>query len=268
MPDEAPRPEAAQRRAAGRAVLDVRGISKSFGDHEVLDNVSLSVARGTVICILGPSGSGKSTLLRCINWLEEPDAGQVYLLGERVGVRSGGQKMSARELAAVRARMGFVFQQFNLWPHLTVLENIIEAPVHVQRRPKAEVVAEAEQLLAKVGLAEKRDAYPVRLSGGQKQRVAIARALAMRPEVLLFDEATSALDPELVGEVLVVMEELAEEGKTMVVVTHEMMFAREAADEIVFLDHGRVVETSEPERFFRDPATERARQFLQRYARS
>jgi polar amino acid transport system ATP-binding protein len=255
--------------AAERPVIEVRGVSKSFGDHEVLSDVSLSVAKGRTTCILGPSGSGKSTLLRCLNWLERPDHGDIFLSGQRIGYRQGGKvPMSTAELAAIRARMGMVFQHFNLWPHLTVLGNIIEAPIHVQRRAKAEVIAEAEALLQKVGLVEKRDVYPARLSGGQRQRVAIARALAMRPDVLLFDEATSALDPELVGEVLSVMEALANEGMTMIVVTHEMGFAREAADEIVFLDRGRVVEKAEPHAFFHRPETERARQFLQRYARS
>ncbi len=226
---------------AERPVIEVRGVSKSFGDHAVLCDVSLTVDKGKTICILGPSGSGKSTLLRCLNWLERPDHGDVYLSGQRIGYRVGGHvAMSSSELAAIRARIGMVFQHFNLWPHLTVLGNLIEAPIYVQRRARDSVIADAERLLAKVGLAEKRDVYPARLSGGQKQRVAIARALAMRPEVLLFDEATSALDPELVGEVLAVMKDLANEGMTMVVVTHEMGFAREAADEIVFLDHGRV----------------------------
>ena len=174
--------------------------------------------------------------------------------------------MSAGELAQIRARIGMVFQHFNLWPHLSVLGNIIEAPIHVKRRPRDEVIAEAEQLLDKVGLRDKRDAYPARLSGGQRQRVAIARALAMQPELLLFVEATSALDPELVGEVLAVMEDLAREGMTMVVVTHEMGFAREAASRVLFLDRGRVVETGAPDKFFARPETERARQFLQRYA--
>ncbi len=252
--------------AAGQAVLEVRGLSKSFGGHEVLAGVDLSVAKGKTVCILGPSGSGKSTLLRCLNWLERPDHGDIFLSGQRIGYRAGGHvPMSPAELAVIRARIGMVFQQFNLWPHLTVLGNIIEAPIHVQRRPRRDVVAEAEALLKKIDLSEKRDAYPARLSGGQKQRVAIARALAMRPEVLLFDEATSALDPELVGEVLAVMKDLANEGMTMVVVTHEMSFAREVADEIVFLDHGRVVEIAEPGQFFSQPKTERARQFLQRY---
>jgi polar amino acid transport system ATP-binding protein len=258
-----PEPAAAQ---LERPVLEVCGISKKFADQEVLIDVSLSVRRGQTICILGPSGSGKSTLLRCINWLERPDHGHIFLSGQRLGYRAGSdQLMSQTELAMIRARIGMVFQHFNLWPHLTVLENLIEAPIWVQRRSREEVAAEAETLLDKIGLREKRDVYPARLSGGQKQRVAIARALAMRPAVLLFDEATSALDPELVGEVLSVMEELAKDGMTMVVVTHEMSFAQDAADEIVFLDRGRVVEVAKPEKFFRQPDTERARQFLQRF---
>jgi polar amino acid transport system ATP-binding protein len=252
--------------AAERPVLEVDGIWKKFGEHDVLIDVSLSVRRGQTVCILGPSGSGKSTLLRCVNWLERPDHGHVYLSGQRIGFRPVSElPMSQAELAQIRARIGMVFQHFNLWPHLTVLGNLIEAPIFVQRRPREEVIAEAEALLDKIDLSEKRDVYPARLSGGQKQRVAIARALAMRPVVLLFDEATSALDPELVGEVLAVMEELAQDGMTMVVVTHEMGFARDAADEIVFLDHGRVVEVAPPEKFFEAPETERARQFLQRY---
>ena len=254
--------------AAGAPVLEVRNLCKRFGEHQVLTDVSLRVTKGKTVCILGPSGSGKSTLLRCLNWLEKPDDGFVFLSGERIGYRPGGRvPMSPAELAAVRARIGMVFQHFNLWPHLTVLGNIIEAPIHVQHLPREEVIADAERLLAKVGLSDKRDAYPARLSGGQRQRVAIARALAMRPELMLFDEATSALDPELVGEVLTVMEELAQEGMTMVVVTHEMGFARDAADEVVFLDHGRVIESAEPAQFFERPQSERAQQFLQRFGR-
>jgi polar amino acid transport system ATP-binding protein len=249
-----------------QSVLTVAGVSKAFGSLVVLDDINLHVYRGETICLLGPSGSGKSTLLRCINWLERPDSGKVYLTGERIGVTSGGLVMNDRDLSRIRTRIGMVFQHFALWPHLTVLQNIMEAPVQVQRRPKAEVRGEAEALLAKVGLIDKKDAYPARLSGGQKQRVGIARALAMHPELLLFDEPTSALDPELVGEVLVVMRKLALDGMTMVVVTHEMSFAREAASRIVFLDHGRVVETATPDRFFSAPATDRARQFLLRYA--
>ncbi|WP_316180441.1 MULTISPECIES: amino acid ABC transporter ATP-binding protein [unclassified Bradyrhizobium] len=248
------------------AVLDVAGISKRFGEFEVLSDISFTVTRGETVCVLGPSGSGKSTLLRCINWLERPDAGQIYLNGDRIGINNGGVVMSDRELSRVRTRIGMVFQHFALWPHLTVLQNLMEAPVQVQKRPVAEVREEAMALLAKVGLSDKCDVFPARLSGGQKQRVGIARALAMKPDVLLFDEPTSALDPELVGEVLVVMRELAREGRTMVIVTHEMGFAREAATRILFLDRGRVVETGPPERFFVNPETERARQFIQRYA--
>jgi polar amino acid transport system ATP-binding protein len=250
----------------GRKVLDVAGVSKRFGDLVVLSDISLQVEKGEPICVLGPSGSGKSTLLRCINWLERPDAGRIYLNGAQIGVNGAGLVMSDRELSQMRTHIGMVFQHFALWPHLTVLQNLMEAPVHVQRRPKAEVRDEALALLAKVGLSDKRDAFPAKLSGGQKQRVGIARALAMRPDLLLFDEPTSALDPELVGEVLVVMRDLAREGMTMVIVTHEMAFAREAATRVLFLDRGRVVETGAPERFFSNPETERARQFLQRYA--
>ena len=225
------------------------------------------MASGTTVCLLGPSGSGKSTLLRCINFLEKPDEGSVFLHGRRVGVNGDGALMKERELCATRVRMSMVFQHFNLWPHLTVLGNVIESPVHVLGKPRAEAIARGEELLAKVGLAEKKDVYPHLLSGGQKQRVAIARALAMNPELLLFDEPTSALDPEIVGEVLAVMEQLSEEGMTMVVVTHEMGFAREAADTIIFMDAGRIVETAAPEEFFSRPRTDRARQFLQRYMR-
>src|SRR5450631_3066248 len=228
-----------------KKVLDVAGVSKRFGGVEVLSDVSFQVDKGETICVLGPSGSGKSTLLRCINWLERPDAGQIYLNGERVGINGAGIIMSDRDLSQIRTRIGMVFQHFALWPHLTVLQNLMEAPVQVQRRPKAEVRDEALALLAKGGLSEKRDAVP---------------------ELLLFDEPTSALDPELVGEVLVVMRDLACEGMTMVIVTHEMGFAREAATRVLFMDRGRAVETGSPDRFFSNPETERARQFLQRYA--
>ncbi len=250
--------------------VELRGVAKFFGEHEVLAKVNLSVAAGETVCILGPSGAGKSTLLRCINWLETPDSGAVFLHGVRVGVTGENgvhRPMTDRELAAIRTRTGMVFQHFNLWPHLTVLGNVIESPIHVLRRPRKEVIAEAEALLAKVGLAEKRNAYPARLSGGQMQRVAIARALAMRPELLLFDEPTSALDPELVGEVLEVMRSLARDGMTMIVVTHEMQFAREAANRVVLLDNGRIVEEGAAEEFFRRPRTERSRQFLERFNR-
>ena len=247
-------------------VLDVVGVSKRFGDLEVLRDISFLVQKGETVCVLGPSGSGKSTLLRCINWLERPDAGQVYLNGKEVGISGGGVVMSDRELSQIRTHIGMVFQHFALWPHLTVLQNLMEAPVQVQKRPRTEVREEALALLAKVGLSDKRDVFPSKLSGGQKQRVGLARALAMKPDLLLFDEPTSALDPELVGEVLVVMRELAREGMTMVIVTHEMGFAREAATRILFLDRGRVVETGSPEQFFSNPETDRARQFIQRYA--
>ncbi len=248
--------------------VELRGLVKQFGDHEVLAGIDLAVMPGETVCIVGPSGSGKSTLLRCINWLERPDRGSVFLHGTRVGYRraeAGNVLMSDRELAMLRTRVGMVFQHFNLWPHMTALGNVIESPIHVLGRPRPEAVAEGERLLEKVGLADKRDVYPAFLSGGQMQRVAIARALAMRPEVLLFDEATSALDPELVGEVLAVMRDLARDGLTMIVVTHEMKFAREAASRVVFLDKGRIVEVATAKAFFESPATERARQFLERY---
>ena len=246
-------------------ILSVARLSKSFGSLQVLDNISFGVARGETVCLLGPSGSGKSTLLRCINWLERPDAGRIVLDGQPIGITSGGVVMGDRELSLMRTRIGMVFQHFALWPHLTVLQNVMEAPVHVQRRPKDEVRAEAEALLQRVGLFEKRDVFPARLSGGQKQRVGIARALAMKPALLLFDEPTSALDPELVGEVLAVMRDLASEGMTMVVVTHEMAFARDVASRVIFMDRGAVVETGTPEVFFNAPTTERAQQFLLRY---
>ena len=246
-------------------VLQVDGISKSFDGVEVVKDVSLEVHSGETISILGPSGSGKSTLLRCINWLEKPDRGDVYLAGKRVGRKEDGQLMSDRELASVRAQMGMVFQSFNLWPHFTVLQNIIESPVHVLGLSKDDAVVRAERLLEKVGLEAKRDAYPYSLSGGQKQRVAIARALAMSPTVMLFDEPTSSLDPELVGEVLSVMRDLAAEGMTMVVVTHEMSFARDVCQEVVFMNDGEVVERSTPEKFFSNPQTDRAQRFLTRY---
>jgi polar amino acid transport system ATP-binding protein len=249
-------------------VLEVAGVSKSFGTHTVLRDISLKVHKGETVCLLGPSGSGKSTLLRCMNWLEEPDGGAVLLNGKRIGIRPGTQlRMTDRDLAAMRTRIGMVFQHFALWPHMTVLQNVMEAPVQVLKRDKAEVRREAESLLQRVGLAEKMDAFPTRLSGGQKQRVGIARSLAMKPDVILFDEPTSSLDPELVGEVLNVMQGLVDEGMTMVVVTHEMSFARDVASRVVFVDGGYVVETGTPDAFFTAPKTERARQFLARYAR-
>jgi len=254
---EAPLPE---------VVLRLNGISKAFGANAVLRDVSLQVAKGEIVCLLGPSGSGKSTLLRCVNWLEMPDGGHVILAGRRVGVREGGSvAMNERELATMRSRVGMVFQHFALWPHLTVLQNVMEAPVHVQKRPKDEVRREAEALLARVGLGDKRDAFPSTLSGGQKQRVGIARALAMKPDILLLDEPTSALDPMLVGEVLAVIRTLAEDGATMVIVTHEMTFARQVATRVVFMDGGQILESGPPAEFFSAPATPRARQFLARF---
>ncbi|MGA7259802.1 MAG: amino acid ABC transporter ATP-binding protein [Stellaceae bacterium] len=259
--------DAVAKRPAEPPVLELRAISKSFGALQVLSDISLTVARGETVCIVGPSGSGKSTLLRCINWLEKPDTGAVFLNGRRVGMRAGGHiAMSDSELAQIRTRIGMVFQHFALWPHLTVLQNVMEAPLHVQKRPRAEVREAAQGLLQKVGLGDKRDAFPARLSGGQKQRVGIARALAVQPDLLLFDEPTSALDPELVGEVILVMRQLARDGMTMVIVTHEMGFARDAATRMVFLDRGQVVETGAPAQFFSAPSTDRARQFLQRYS--
>jgi polar amino acid transport system ATP-binding protein len=246
--------------------VEVRRLGKRYGSLQVLADVGFSVATGSTVCILGPSGSGKSTLLRCINFLVRPDEGEVYLHGERIGLKNGNW-MTERELCRYRVRMGMVFQHFNLWPHLTVLENIVEAPVHVLGQSRTEAVERAKSLLAKVGLAEKQDVFPHKLSGGQKQRVAIARSLATNPDVLLFDEPTSSLDPEIIGEVLSVMEELSAEGMTMIVVTHEMGFAREAADTVIFMDAGRIVETAAPEEFFTRPATKRAQQFLQRYVR-
>ena len=245
----------------------VRGekIVKRFGKLTVLDGVDFSVKRGQVVVIIGPSGSGKTTLLRCINHLEKIDAGRIYIDGELIGYRErNGRIVEDREanIALMRSKIGFVFQRFNLFPHLTVLENVIEAPVHVLHQPKKEVLERARDLLAKVGLAEKADAYPHKLSGGQQQRVAIARALAMNPKLMLFDEATSALDPELVGEVLKVMRQLAEEGMTMVVVTHEMGFARDVADHVIFMDKAVIVEKGTPQEVFDHPENERTRNFL------
>ncbi|WP_084069116.1 amino acid ABC transporter ATP-binding protein [Paraburkholderia heleia] len=252
--------------ADAQPVLRLNGISKSFGENHVLRDVSLTVHKGETVCLLGPSGCGKSTLLRCVNWLEVPDAGTVHVSSQRMGVREGSSiKMSDAELARSRARIGMVFQHFALWPHLTVLQNVMEAPLHVLGRPREEVREEARRLLERVGLAGKMDAFPSRLSGGQKQRVGIARALAMKPDILLFDEPTSALDPMLVGEVLNVMRSLAQEGATMVIVTHEMEFARQVASRVVFMDAGEVIESAPPERFFSAPQTPRARQFLARF---
>ncbi|MDA4085940.1 Glutamine transport ATP-binding protein GlnQ [Mycolicibacterium hassiacum DSM 44199] len=240
-------------------------VCKSFGALQVLKGVSLEVGMGEVMCIIGPSGSGKSTFLRCINHLEQITAGRLYVDGELVGYRERGGKlheMRPREVARQRRQVGMVFQHFNLFPHRTALENVIEAPIHVNRVKKDVAVARARDLLDQVGLADKADAYPLQLSGGQQQRVAIARALAMNPKLMLFDEPTSALDPELVGEVLGVMKKLAAEGMTMVVVTHEMGFAREVADQVVFMDGGVVVESGPPSEVLANPRHERTKAFL------
>ncbi|MEJ5220888.1 MAG: amino acid ABC transporter ATP-binding protein [Tepidiforma sp.] len=251
-------------------LLQLEDIHKRFGRTEVLRGITMSVAEGEVVAILGPSGSGKSTLLRCINHLERVDSGRVLFEGRLVGYREkGGRLVEApeAEIARVRARIGMVFQRFNLFPHLTALGNVMEAPVHVLGLSRDEARQRAIAVLERVGLGSKLDAYPAQLSGGQQQRVAIARALAMQPRLMLFDEATSALDPELVGEVLAVMRDLAADGMTMIAVTHEMGFAAEAARRIIFMDEGVIQEEAPPAQFFSAPATERARQFLRRVSR-
>jgi octopine/nopaline transport system ATP-binding protein len=245
--------------------LSVTDLFKKFGPFEVLKGVSLTAQDQDVIAILGSSGSGKSTLLRCLNLLEIPNAGEVRVKGELIKMtpRPDGQMPAdRRQVERIRQRCAMVFQQFNLWAHMTVLENVIEAPVHVLKQDRKSAVAKAEAMLDKVGIAGKRDAYPSQLSGGQQQRVAIARALAMDPDLLLFDEPTSALDPELVGEVLKVMRNLAVEGRTMLVVTHEMGFAREVSNKVVFLDQGRVEEEGTPDQVFGNPNSDRCRQFI------
>ena len=257
------------RSAPARAMLEVAGIVKRFGAVEVLRGVSLAVMPGEVVVVIGPSGSGKTTLLRCINLLEEYDEGFVAVDGAPVGYRRapnrGRIRMSERDIAAARETIGMVFQSYNLFPHMTVLQNIVAAPVRVRGIPRARAEARARELLSTVGLSDKEAEYPVRLSGGQQQRVAIARALAMDPKIMLFDEVTSALDPELVGEVLAAMRQLARDGMTMVVVTHEMSFARDIADRILFMDHGGIVEEGKPEEILHAPRTERVRAFLRRY---
>jgi ABC-type polar amino acid transport system ATPase subunit len=242
-------------------VIEIENLTKHFGAVRALDGVSVSVAAGEVVCLIGPSGSGKSTLLRCINYLEEPTSGVVRVGGRRMGWE-GERRASAFELARARAEIGMVFQHFNLWPHMVTLENAIEGLVTVKRIPVTEAAAKGRALLAKVGLADKLEVYPEHLSGGQRQRVAIARALAMEPRVMLFDEPTSSLDPELVGEVLRVMEQVAREGMTMLVATHEMGFARKVADRVMFLDQGRIIEMGTPAEIFARPRHERLRRFL------
>ncbi|MEV7866885.1 amino acid ABC transporter ATP-binding protein [Streptomyces sp. NPDC088124] len=246
-------------------MLSAQDVRKSFGHQEILRGIDLTVEQGEVMCLLGPSGSGKSTFLRCVNHLERLDGGQLYVDGEPVGYRRTGdelRELSPREVAARRAHIGMVFQRFHLFPHMTVLENIIEAPRQVLGRSKEAACAQARVLLDRVGLADKADAYPAHLSGGQQQRIAIARSLAMEPKLMLFDEPTSALDPELVGEVLSVMRDLAGSGMTMVVVTHEIGFAKEVADQVVFMDDGVVVESGTPEEVLARPRHERTKAFL------
>jgi polar amino acid transport system ATP-binding protein len=249
------------------AKIEVAALSKSFGDHQVLRSVNLSVGSGEVVALIGPSGSGKSTLLRCLNLLVTPDGGRVRVGGQSLDFGASSTLPGTTALAKFRATTGMVFQQFNLFPHKTVLGNVMEGPLTVRRMPKREAEALARTLLGKVGLAEKADQYPARLSGGQKQRVAIARALAMQPEIMLFDEATSALDPELVGEVLNVIRELAAEGMTMVIVTHEIAFAREVADRVVFLRDGVIVEDGPARQVIDAPQQEATQAFLSHFHR-
>lgn len=248
-------------------MIVVEKVSKSFGSLEVLKDIDLKVTKGEVICIIGPSGSGKSTLLRCLNHLERISSGRVLIDGDVVDERVDGReqlKVSHKMVAEICTKVGIVFQQFNLFPHMTVLGNIIEAPMTVKKISKQAAIEAALPLLTKVGLEDKKDEFPSRLSGGQQQRVAIARALAMEPEIMLFDEPTSALDPELVGEVLTVMKQLAGEGMTMLVVTHEMGFAREVANRVIFMDKGEILEESTPEEIFSSPKHERTKLFLQK----
>lgn len=246
--------------------LTVNDLHKSFGDNKVLKGVSLTANKGNVIAVLGSSGSGKSTMLRCVNLLETPDSGLITVSGEPIRMKKNRRgetvPVDRKQVERIRSKLTMVFQQFNLWSHMTILQNIIEAPVHVLKVPKKEAIEQARHYLNKVGIHEKADAYPAHLSGGQQQRAAIARALAMEPEVMLFDEPTSALDPELVGEVLQVMQKLAEEGRTMVVVTHEMGFAREVSTEVMYLSEGLVAEQGPPQEVFLHPKSERFAQFL------
>ena len=244
---------------ADEIIINASKVNKYFGDKHVLKDVDFEVHKREVVALIGPSGSGKSTLIRCLNGLEKHTSGEIYIHGQKLDPR-----FSNKQLAPIRRELGMVFQNFNLFPHMTVLQNVIQAPLLVRKMPKDQAVALGEKLLEKVGLAEKRDAYPNRISGGQKQRVAIARALAMQPQALLFDEPTSALDPELVGEVLKVMRDLAYEGSTMVVVTHEMQFARDVSDRVVFISDGVIVEQGDPEEIFTQPKHERTKLFLER----
>lgn len=249
------------------SMVKVENVCKSFGSLQVLKNINLEVSKGEVVCIIGPSGSGKSTLLRCLNHLERITSGRVYIEGELIDEREAGKdqlKVSQKKVSELCTELGMVFQRFNLFPHMTVQQNIMEAPITVRKVPREEAAVEAIKLLEKVGLADKRNEYPSRLSGGQQQRVAIARALAMKPKIMLFDEPTSALDPELVGEVLEVMKDLARDGMTMLVVTHEMGFAREVGNRVIFMDNGEIKEEGTPEEIFTNPKNERTRAFLQK----
>jgi polar amino acid transport system ATP-binding protein len=252
----------------GQAMIEVRHLVKRYGDLTVINDISFNVERGEVLSIIGPSGSGKSTMLRCLNFLEEFQSGDILIEGESVGYISTSEKRKRRsetEVAKHRAEVGMVFQTFNLFSHKTALENVMLGPVTVRKVPRREAEKLAREQLAKVGLSDKADSYPSALSGGQQQRVGIARALAMEPKVMLFDEVTSALDPELVGEVLLVMKNLAEEGMTMVIVTHEMEFAQSVSDEVLFFDEGKIVESGDPASVFASPKTDRLQSFLQRF---
>ncbi len=254
--------------AASTAAVILEGTRKSYGGTEVLRGVDMTVAFGEVVCVIGPSGSGKTTLLRCINHLERLDAGRIFVARELIGYEQKGERYverSDRAIARQRQLTGMVFQRFNLFPHRTVLDNLILAPIHVQGKPRAEAIERGRELLARVGLSGREDTWPEELSGGQQQRVAIARALAMDPAVMLFDEPTSALDPELVGEVLTVMRDLADRGMTMVVVTHEMAFAKEVADRVVFMDAGCIVEEGPAKAVIERPQHERTKAFLRRF---
>ena len=259
---------AAAIRNGSTAMVDAQDVHKYFHHNQVLRGITMKVQKREVVCIIGPSGSGKTTFLRCINHLEKINGGRIYVDGELVGYRETADgkvvEDSEKNIARIRSEVGMVFQRFNLFPHMTALQNVMEAPIQVLHQPKDQVEARARALLQKVGLEAKADAYPQRLSGGQQQRVAIARALAMNPKLMLFDEATSALDPELVGEVLKVMRQLAEEGMTMAVVTHEMGFAREVADRVVFMDGGVIVEEGNPQQIFDNPQQERTQGFLRK----
>jgi polar amino acid transport system ATP-binding protein len=248
--------------ATAPIAIKISGLRKSFGEHEVLKGVSMTARQGDVVAIIGGSGSGKSTLLRCINFLETPSGGSIEVGGDTIDMKADGSAKDKKQLEKARQSLGMVFQNFNLWTHMTVLENLIEVPVHVLKTPKAEAIARARALLARVGLEEKEAAYPAFLSGGQQQRAAIARALCMNPKAMLFDEPTSALDPELVGEVLQVIKGLADEGRTMILVTHEMRFAREVASHVIYLHNGVIEEEGPPEELFGAPKSDRLKQFL------